>query len=148
MSESPKAAMPMRAEIVRLTKSEVDIKIVIGERMHVLQWRRTLFWDAVLLDGKRQGYSGGLWGREKVYGLVFGRDETGAGGERVMFIIDPRDLDWSGMNEQVAGVRLETAEGPLLAYGTLDPKNLEKPSTFSDWFKKSMGMEWGEPRGG
>lgn len=132
----------LRADIVRLTRSEVDIKITNGERMHVLQWRRTLFWDAVLLDGRREAYSAGLWGREKVYGLVFGRGEEGEGGERVMFVIDPRDLSMSGMQDRVAGVRLESAAGPILAYGSLDPKTLEKPSTFSDWMKKQMGMEW------
>jgi len=130
----------MRAEIVRLTRSDVDIKIVLEDRMHVLQWRRTLFWDAVLVDGRRQGYSGGLWGREKVYGLVFGREPDGTGGFPVMFVIDPREDDWS--LDRVGGVRLETRDGPLLAYGTLDPKMLEKPSTFSDWMKKQMGMEW------
>lgn len=130
----------MRAEIVRLTRSDVDIKIVLDDRMHVLQWRRTLFWDAVLVDGRRQGYSSGLWGREKVYGLVFGREPDGTGGLPVMFVIDPRGDDWS--LDRVGGVRLETRDGPLLAYGSLDPKTLEKPSTFSDWMKKHMGMEW------
>lgn len=132
----------LSADIVRITRSEVDIKIISGDQMHVLQWRRNMLFDAVLLDGKRQAHSGGLWGREKVYGLVFGRDEEGEGGTRVMFIIDPRDLDWSGMGDKIAGVRLETASGPLLAYGSLDPKSLEKPSNFSDWMKKQMGMEW------
>ncbi|MEO1787226.1 MAG: hypothetical protein AAFR41_09410 [Pseudomonadota bacterium] len=130
----------MHADIVRLTRSEIDIKILINGQMHVLQWRRTLFWDAVLLNGKRQAHSSGLWGREKVYGLVFGRAPDGSGGEQVMFIIDPRENDWS--DERVGGVRLETKDGPLLAYGTLDPKSLEKPATFSDWMKKQMGMEW------
>jgi len=133
----------MRAEIVRLSLHQVDIKIVSGERMHVLSWRRTLFWDEVLLDGKRQAHSTGLWGREKVYGLVFGRDEEGNGGERVMLLLDPSNSnDWSGSNQKLSGVRLETATGPLLAYGSLDPKSLEKPSTFSDWMKKQIGMEW------
>lgn len=132
-----------RAEIVRMTTDEIDIKVINGERMHVLQWRRRIFWDDVLLDGKLQARSTGLWGREKVYGLVFGRDETGEGGERVMLIVDPRNSDrWSGMGDAVNGVRVETAEGPLLAYGSLDPKKLEKPSTFSDWMKKQIGMEW------
>lgn len=132
----------LTADIVRITRSEVDIKIISGDQMHVLQWRRNMLFDAVLLDGKRQAYSSGLWGREKVYGLVFGRDEEGQGGTRVMFVIDPRDLDWSGMGDKIAGVRLETASGPLVAYGSLDPKTLEKPSSFSDWMKKQMGMEW------
>ncbi|MEL6662496.1 MAG: hypothetical protein AAFR33_05790 [Pseudomonadota bacterium] len=132
----------LTADIVRLTSSEVDLKIMSGDNMHVLQWRRRMFWDDVLLDGKLQARSTGLWGREKVYGLVFGRDETGDGGTRVMLIVDPRDLDWSGMGDKIAGVRVETANGPLLAYGTLDPKSLEKPGTFADWMKKQMGMEW------
>ncbi len=133
----------MRAEIVRLGLHQVDLKIVSGERMHVLSWRRTLFWDEVLLDGTRQAHSSGLWGREKVYGLVFGRDDDGNGGERVMLLLDPRNSDrWTGTGDTIAGVRLETAAGPLVAHGTLDPKSLEKPATFSAWMKKQMGMEW------
>ena len=133
----------MRAEIVRLSLRQVDLKIVSGDRMHVLSWRRTLFWDEVLLDGKRQAHSSGLWGREKVYGLVFGRDNEGNGGERVMLLLDPRNADrWTGTAETLAGVRLETAAGPLVAHGTLDPKSLEKPATFAAWMKKQMGMEW------
>lgn len=132
----------MRAEIVRLGLHQVDMKIVSGERMHVLSWRRTLFWDEVLLDGKRQAHSSGMWGREKVYGLVFGRDDEGNGGERVMLLLDPKsDNNWSD-TQKISGIRLETANGPLLAYGSLDPKSLEKPATFADWMKKQMGMEW------
>ena len=135
----------MHAEIVRLTLNEIDIKIVSGDKMRVLQWRRRLLNDEVLLDGKLQASSYGLFKREKVYGLVFGRDETGAGGDRVMLIVDPRTSDhWTGMSDKLGGVRLETAQGPLLAYGTLDPKTLEKPATFADWMKKSMGMDWGD----
>ena len=136
----------MRAEIVRLSTSEVDLKIINGSRMHVLQWRRHFLHDEVLLDGKTQATSFGLWGREKVYGLVFGRDiEQDKTGERVMLIVDPANADrWTGMDDRMAGVRLEAADGPLIAYGSLDPQSLKKPSTFSDWMKKSMGMEWGD----
>ena len=49
----------MHAEIVRLGLHQVDIKIVNGEDMHVLQWRRNLLWDEVLLNGKRQAHSSG-----------------------------------------------------------------------------------------
>ncbi len=133
----------MHAELVRRTGSEVDVKVVNGGRMHVLQWRRRLLFDEVLLDGKRQSVSYGLWGREKVYGLVFGRYEMGDGGERIMMIIDPR---WDGTltaNQQnISGLRLETLDGPLLAYGSLDPKSLEKPSNFTDWIKRNIGMDW------
>ncbi|MEO0981495.1 MAG: hypothetical protein AAFX03_02455 [Pseudomonadota bacterium] len=133
----------MRAELVRFTLHEVDIKIVTGERMHVLQWRRRFLHDEVLLDGKVQATSYGVTGREKVYGLVFGRDADGTGGEQVMLAIDPRSAtDWTNGDSFVKGVRLETAEGPLIAHGTLDPKTHEKPATFSDWMRKHMGMEW------
>ncbi len=135
----------MQADIVRLGYREIDIKIVNGDQMHVLQWRRNLLWDEVLLDGKRQAHSRGLWGREKVYGLVFGRDAGGRGGEQVMLIIDPKsnDWNWDWTNERVGGVRLEGKDGPIVAYGTLDPQSLEKPATFADWMKKTMGMDWG-----
>ncbi|MEZ5999061.1 MAG: hypothetical protein R3B98_10240 [Hyphomonas sp.] len=137
----------LAAEIVRLSLYHIDIKIISGERMHVLQWRRNLLWDEVLLDGKRQASSHGLWGREKVYGLVFGRDEEGRGGTQVMFLIDPStDHNWRNGEQRVKGVRVESRDGPLCAFGTLDPRTLEKPATFTDWMKKNMGMEWGEDR--
>jgi len=133
----------MDADLVRLTGSEVDIKVTNGDSMHVLQWRRHLLHDQVMLDGKRQAISYGLWGREKVYGLVFGRDETGAGGERVMLIVDPRwDGNLMASHYNISGLRLEALDGPLLAYGSLDPKSLQKPTNFTDWVKKNIGMEW------
>ncbi|HIG22834.1 MAG TPA: hypothetical protein EYG02_13815 [Henriciella marina] len=138
----------MRAELVRVGLHQVDIKIVTEEgEMHVLQWRRNLLWDEVLLDGKRQGHSGGF-GREKCYGLVFGKRADGTGGTKVMLLLDPSTSygNWGNPHQQIAGVRLETADGPIVAFGTLDPKNLQKPATFSDWMKKSMGMEWGDER--
>lgn len=134
----------MKAEIVRLTGSEVDIKVVNAERMHILQWRRHWFRDEVLLDGKVQAISRGLWGREKVYGLIFGRDDIGEGGERIMLIVDPRAdySNWTSSHHNISGLRLERVNGALISYGSLDPKSLEKPGTFSEWMKKSMGMDW------
>ncbi|MFN7180268.1 hypothetical protein [Hyphomonas sp.] len=135
----------MHAELVRVALHEVDIKIVSGDRMHVLQWRRNLLWDEVLLDGKRQASSHGLWGREKVYGLVFGRDEEGRGGQQVMLILDPGygSYDYNHNGQRIKGVRLEGVNGTLVSFGSLDAKALEKPATFADWMKKSMGMDWG-----
>ena len=135
----------MHAELVRVTLHEVDIKVVAGQRMHVLQWRRNLLWDEVLLDGKRQASSHGLWGREKVYGLVFGRDDEGRGGHQVMLVLDPaQSMEWSNGAQRIRGVRLEGVDGPLVSFGTLDAKALLKPNTFSDWMKKSMGLDWGQ----
>ncbi len=134
----------MHAEIVRLSLHQVDIKIVNGEEMHVLQWRRNLLWDEVLLDGKRQAHSSGFMGREKVYGLVFGADVDGKNGTQVMLLLDPKTdyADWSG-NQRLSGVRLEAKDGPIVSFGSLDPQALQKPATFADWMKKTMGMEWG-----
>ncbi len=133
----------MRAEIVRLGLHQVDIKIIDGDQMHVLQWRRNLLWDEVLLDGKRQAHSAGFMGREKVYGLMFSAGPNGGPPEKVMLLIDPRTEqgNW-GQNQRLSGVRLEGRDGPIAFYGTLDPKATEKPATFSDWLKKNMGMDW------
>lgn len=138
----------MRAELVRVSLHQVDIKVVTDDdEMHVLQWRRNLLWDEVLLNGKRQAHSGGF-SREKVYGLVFGKSLDGTGGTKVMLLLDPSTSygNWGNPSQQIAGVRLETADGPVVAFGTLDPKNLQKPATFSDWMKKTMGMDWGDER--
>lgn len=134
----------MRAELVSATLYRVDIKVINGDRMHVLQWRRRLTYDEVLLDGKRNAISYGLFSREHVYGLVFGQDENRKGGEHVMLILDPRTHYGVSGKERISGVRVEVAEGALIAFGSLDPKSLEKPKSFSDWMKKSIGMEWGD----
>ena len=135
----------MHAEIVRLGLHQVDIKIVNQDAMHVLQWRRNLLWDEVLLDGKRQAHSSGFVGREKVYGLVFDADADGQGGTQVMLLLDPSTeyCNWGHSGQRISGIRLESKDGPIVSYGTLDPQALQKPATFADWMKKTMGMEWG-----
>ena len=130
------------ADILQLTTRAIDIKLLIDGQMHILQWRRNMFWDAVLVDGKAQHKTAGLWGRETVFGLVFGQDENGRGGERMILTVDPSDADWTGMTRSASGVRLETATGPLIAHGTLDPKTYEKPKNWSEYIRKKMGVEW------
>lgn len=132
----------MKADIVRLSTKAIDIKLTIDGNMHIVQWRRNLFWDTVMVDGKAQHKSTGMWGRERVFGLVFGKDENGVGGERMLFTVDPDAADWSGMTNDASGVRLETANGPLIAHGTLDPKTYEKPKNWSEYIRKKMGVEW------
>ena len=46
-------------------------------------------------------------------------------------------------SQRISGVRLEAKDGPIVSYGSLDPQALQKPATFADWMKKTMGMEWG-----
>jgi len=139
----------MRAELVRVSLHEVDIKSVADQRMPALQWRRNLLWDEVLLDGKPQASGHGLFNREKVYGLVFDRGEDGKGAHQVMLILDPGygACDYSNNGQRLKGVRLESVDGALVAYGSLDPKLPEKPATFADWMKKSIGMDWGNEHG-
>lgn len=137
----------MEASLVRLANWKIDVKVLIDERMHILQWRRHMTHDEVLLDGKTQQTSYGLWGRETIYGLVFGRDEDGKGGTQVMFVVDPTaDMGSSGYwlsgDSVPSGVRLETANDLLLAFGSLDERAYEKPADFMEWTKKTFGMKW------
>lgn len=69
----------MHADIVRLAGQAVGIKVIPGDQMHVLQWRRSLLWDEVLRDGTRQAPSAALSGRERVYGRVFRCGESDQG---------------------------------------------------------------------
>lgn len=139
---SPASDPRMTAELVRADAKNVDIKLVIDGQMHLLAWRRRLVGDEVLVNGVRQQASGGLWGRETVYGLVFGRNEYGEGGERLMLSIDPREdySDWSG-HPRLRGVRLESANGLLLSFGSLDPVKYRRPASFSEWLKQSLGIQ-------
>jgi hypothetical protein len=138
------------AEIVRIEAKKVDIKLMINGEMHLLAWRRRAFEDEVTVNGVQQAVSGGIGKRETLYGLVFGKSREGpyadeGGGVRVLFTIDPKP-DWTSMNwngeMRLSGVRLEVGEGVLLSYGTLDPRSFEKPSSFSDWIKKTMGISY------
>lgn len=138
--------MLTEAAIIRIDEGRIDIKVSTEKDMHVLQWRRRMFHDEVLLDGKRQQVSKGLFGRENIYGLVFGRDDDGNGRQRVILTIDPQhdgsNADaWSSVPR---GVRLETSDCIMLAYGSLDPKTFERPATFLDATRKLLGMRWGD----
>jgi hypothetical protein len=133
------------AEIVRIEAKKVDIKLLINGEMHLLAWRRTAFQDEITVNGVQQHLSRGIAGRETLYGLVFGKSKEGEGGVRVLFTIDPKP-DWSSINwsgeTRLSGVRLEAGEGVLLSYGTLDPRSFQKPESFSEWIKKTMGISY------
>jgi hypothetical protein len=133
------------AEIVRIEQKKIDIKLIINGEMHLLAWRRDSFRDVVTVNGVEQAQSRGVAKRESLYGLVFGKSREGEGGVRVLFTVDPKP-DWASMNwngeTRLSGVRLEAGEGVLLAYGTLDPQSFQKPATFTDWVKKTMGIQY------
>lgn len=127
------------AELVRIHTSAVDIVLRFDGKMHLLQWRRYMFWDTVLVDGRAQHKSVGLWGRETAFGLVFrsGTDDESA--ERMLFCVDPSE-DWTSLSGRASGVRLETSEGPLIANGTLDSRRHERPRTWNEWTRRLFGL--------
>ena len=136
----------MQASLIRLAHWKIDIKLINGETMHLLQWRRHLTHDEVLLNGKLQQTSHGIWGRETIYGLAFkpGEDEN-MREDRVMLVVDasPNSMKWMGSGDMApGGVRVENAEGPLLAFGTLDERAYDKPGDFNEWLKRTLGMQW------
>ena len=138
----------MQASLIRLAHWKIDIKLIKGDTMHILQWRRHLTHDEVLLNGKLQQTSHGLWGRETIYGLAFksGSEET-AREDRIMLVVDarPNSMNWmetASVRMAPGGVRIEGADGPLLTYGTLDERAYDKPGDFGEWLKRSLGMEW------
>jgi hypothetical protein len=134
----------MTAEIVRIERKKVDIKLMIDGEMHLLAWRRHAFRDEVLVNGRSQHESRGA-NRETLYGLVFGKSLEGEGGVRVLFTLDPKP-DWASINWngecRLSGVRLEAGEGVLLSYGNLDPRSFKKPESFQEWVKKTMGISY------
>ena len=64
----------------------------------------------------------------------------------MIFTIDGRH-DWSDyttLGFSIArGIRLEASDRVILAYGSLDPQQFERPQTFLDATRKALGMRWG-----
>lgn len=106
------------AELIARQWRRADVKLVINGEMHVLRWRRGWLADEVLFDGRPVARATGLFGRDATFGLSMKTpgDET----VRLLFAVDPAPDwdDWTG-EMRPRGVRLETAEGPLVAFGSL-----------------------------
>jgi len=127
------------AELVKRGSKTVDIKLVIGGEMHLLRWRRTTFADQVLFDERVIAQSKGLMGRETVFGLA---PKTEAGDEiRLLLTIDP-EADWMDLSgeERCKGIRLETADEPLIAIGSLGPDRAEPFRKLYDRAIEAMGL--------
>lgn len=129
---------PLSASLLQRAWRKVDIKIAIAGEMHVLRWRRGWFVDEVLFDDRRVATATGLFSRETIYGL-----EIDAGGEtmRLLLTIDPAESwhDWSG-EMRPRGVRLETADAALVAFGSLGPDRMEPFRQLYDRAVKSIGL--------
>lgn len=129
----------IEAAILARAWRKIDIKLNIDGEMHILRWRRGVFADQVLFDDRRIAQATGLWGRETVFGLAMrleNDDEL-----RLLFSVDPNadERDWSG-DMRPSGVRLETADTPLIAYGTLGPDRSEPFRTLYDRAIRALGL--------
>ncbi len=127
------------ADLVSRRWRRVDIKVKVGGELHLLRWRRSWFVDEVLFDDRRVAASSGLFGRETIFGLHV---KTPAGDEtRLLLSIDPEAdwTDWSGTGRP-GGVRLETADGALLAIGTLGPDRTEPFQKLFDRAIEAIGL--------
>lgn len=129
----------MNAEIIQRAWRKVDIKLAMDGQMHVLRWRRGWFVDELLIDDRRIATATGLFDRETIYGV----EVKGENGDatRLLLTIDPAEsmTDFSGESKP-RGVRLETAETTLIAYGSLGPDRAEPFRQLFDRAVQSLGL--------
>lgn len=127
------------ASLLQRVWRKVDIKLSIGGDMHILRWRRGMFIDEVLFDDRRVATASGLFSRETIFGFNVEANE----GREIKFVlmIDPRPdwTDWSGA-QRPSGLRLETADGALIALGSLGPDRAEPFRQLYDRAIKSFGL--------
>ena len=132
-------ATRMSARILSRAWRKIDIKLTIDGDMHVLRWRRGLFSDEVLFDDRRVASAFGLFGRESIYGLGV-KTEDGAEHKLLLSIDTQEDwTDWSG-EMRPRGVRLETADQALIAFGSLGPDRSEPFLKLFDRAVQSLGL--------
>ena len=127
------------ADILQRAWRKVDIKLSIDGEMHVLRWRRGWFVDEVLFDDRRVATSSGLFGRETIFGLSIQQDDDRQLKLLLMIDVEAAWDDWTG-EMKPRGVRLETADAPLIAYGSLGPDRVEPFREVFDRAVKAIGL--------
>lgn len=114
----------INADIASSQWRKLDIKLVVDGELHVLRWRRKIYFDEVFFDDRRVAVSKGWFNRDTAFGLALKdiRDRP----IRLLLTIDPvvNFDNWRG-NSRLRGVRLETAYEKLIAYGSLGPDSLD-----------------------
>ncbi len=107
--------------------------------MHILRWRRGWFADEVFFDDRRVAGSTGLFGRETIYGLAVDAGDGEA--RRLLLTIDPEESwsDWTGEGRP-RGVRLETADEALVAFGSLCPDRMQSFRQLYDRAIQAIGL--------
>ncbi|NOX81532.1 MAG: hypothetical protein GXP06_00785 [Alphaproteobacteria bacterium] len=129
----------MTASLLQRAWRKVDIKLSIDGDMHILRWRRGWFVDEVLFDDRRVATSSGVFNRETIFGL--GIETSAKTDVRLVFMIDTEAgwNDWSG-EMKPRGVRLETADTALIAYGSLGPDRAEPFRQLFDRAVRAIGL--------
>lgn len=129
----------IEGELIARQWRKVDVKLSIDGAMHVLRWRRRWLLDEVLFDERRVGISTGLFSRETMFGFDVKTADDHA--VRLLFAVDPESGwdDWSG-EMRPRGVRLETAERPVIAFGSLGPDRAEPFRNAFDRAVKALGL--------
>jgi len=129
----------LSASLLSRAWRKVDIKLSIDGDMHILRWRRGWFVDEVLFDDRRVATTTGLFSREAIFGLNV---EAGSSGSvKLVLMIDAAAGwdDWSG-EMKPRGVRLETADDALIAYGSFGPDRTEPFRQLYDRAIKAIGL--------
>jgi hypothetical protein len=129
----------LEASLISRDWRKVDIKLRVGDDLHVLRWRRRWFIDEVLFDDRRVATTSGMFGRESIFGLEV-KAPTGDA-RRLLFSIDTQSdwTDWEGSGRP-RGVRLETADAALLAIGSLGPDRTEPFKKLFDRAVEAIGL--------
>ncbi|MEM8770116.1 MAG: hypothetical protein AAGD92_00580 [Pseudomonadota bacterium] len=129
----------LRASLLQRAWRKVDIKLLIGDEMHIVRWRRRWLFDEVLFDDRRVATVRGLFSRETIFGLDMALGE----GARLplVLMIDPEAGwdDWLGEGRP-RGVRLESADSALLAFGSLGADPAEPFRRLYDRAIKAFGL--------
>lgn len=127
------------ADLISRAWRRVDIKLNVDGEIHVLRWRRGWIVDEVLFDDRRVATSTGIFGRETIYGLsVKNTDDRES---RLLLTIDPEAAwnDWTDTGRP-RGVRLETADEALIAFGSLGPDRAEPFRQLYDQAINALGL--------
>ena len=123
------------ADLITRAWRRVDIKLSLGGEMHIISWRRGAFHDEVTFDGRRVAQSSGLFGRDTLFGFVL-RDDDGVD-RKLLLSIDPKADNWDFSGEmRPRGVRLETADDTLVAFGSLSGVSVSE--RFQDAFSRAV----------
>lgn len=127
------------ASLLNCAWRKVDIKIALGDDLHILRWRRGVFIDEVLFDDRRVATAKGLFSREEIFGLEIAFESGGSA--KLVFVVDskPDWNDWSG-DMKPRGVRLESADQELIAIGSLGPDRAEPFRQLYDRAIKAIGL--------